>query len=53
MGLQHLSINPGIANPKRPRPAVGDQVQHTRRMALRSSLRQRVRHSAQPVLIRR
>ncbi|AII45979.1 hypothetical protein KR49_05870 [Synechococcus sp. KORDI-49] len=27
MGLQRLSINPGIANPKSPRPAVGDQVQ--------------------------
>ena len=27
MGLQSLGINPGLANPKRPRPAVGDQVQ--------------------------
>jgi len=27
MGLQHLGINPRIANPKCSRPAVGDQVQ--------------------------
>ena len=27
MGLQGLGVNPGLANPKRPRPAVGDQVQ--------------------------
>ena len=40
MGLQRLGINPGLANPKGPRPAVGDQVQHPRRIALRSPLPQ-------------
>ena len=40
MGLQGLGIDPGIADPKRSRPAMGDQVEHPRRIALRSPLPQ-------------
>ena len=40
MGFQRLGINPDVADQKRSRPAVGDQVQHPRRITLGSPLPQ-------------
>jgi len=35
MGLQRRGINPLLADPKRPRPAVGDQMQRLRQLTRR------------------